>query len=71
MLQVPLANSGGEEGEDPQLTAQRILQSVVVLAVRIARIGQDLVTFDIPTVENFSRYKDKLWVSMIAEKNST
>jgi hypothetical protein len=62
--------SGGPEGEQPESIAQRILQSVVVMGVRIARIGEDFVSFDVPNIEGFGRFKAKIWVSMISEKNT-
>lgn len=50
MLQVCLANSEVEREEDPELIGKRILESVAILAIRIARIGEEEVTFDVPTV---------------------
>lgn len=52
------------------MTAKRILESSVILAGRIAKIGEDQVTFDFPSIENFIRFTNKIWVSMIAEKNN-
>ena len=39
-------------------------------AIRISRIGETEVTFDIPEKDQFQKLRQKIWVSMIAERTS-
>ena len=46
------------------------MQSVVIDAIRINKIDKTEVTFDISCKSNVEKYRQKIWVSMIAEKNT-